>query len=43
MEAIHNVISMYYPDFKNIKITKNFLGKIKKIEKNGKLLDHKSF
>lgn len=34
---------MYYPEFKNIKITKNILGKIKKIEKNGKLLDLKSF
>jgi hypothetical protein len=34
---------MYYPDFKNIKISKDFLGKIKKVERNGKLLDLKLF
>lgn len=30
---------MYYPDFKNIKITKNIFGQIKKVEKNGRQLD----
>ncbi|CAD8213718.1 unnamed protein product [Paramecium octaurelia] len=42
-EAINNVIQMYYPDFKNIKITKNIFGNINKVEKNGRLLDLQSF
>ncbi|CAD8113081.1 unnamed protein product [Paramecium sonneborni] len=42
-EAINNVIQMYYPEFKNVKITKNIFGYIKKVEKNGKLLDLQAF
>ncbi|CAD8127640.1 unnamed protein product [Paramecium sonneborni] len=42
-EAINNVIQMYYPEFKNIKITKNIFGDIKKVEQNGKQLDLQAF
>ncbi|CAD8097798.1 unnamed protein product [Paramecium primaurelia] len=42
-ETINNVIQIYYPEIKNIKITKNILGQIKKVEKNGKQLDLQSF
>lgn len=34
---------MYYPEFKQIKITKNIFGIITKAERNGKLLDIKLF
>ncbi|CAD8193642.1 unnamed protein product [Paramecium octaurelia] len=42
-EAINNVIQIYYPQFKNVKITKNIFGQIKKVEKNGKQLDLQAF
>lgn len=42
-EAINNVIGMYFPDFKKIKVFKNIFGRVKKIEKEGKQLDLKSF
>ncbi|CAD8212816.1 unnamed protein product [Paramecium pentaurelia] len=42
-EAINHVIQMYYPEFKNVKITKNIFGYIKKVEKNGRQLDLQTF
>ncbi|CAD8089094.1 unnamed protein product [Paramecium sonneborni] len=38
-EAVNHIISIYYPHFKNFKIIKNFLGKIIRVENNGKLIN----
>lgn len=43
MEAIHNIISMYYPDFKYVRITKGLLGNIIRAECNGKQFELSSF
>ncbi|CAD8203765.1 unnamed protein product [Paramecium pentaurelia] len=42
-EAVNNVIGMYYPDFNQIKITKNIFGQIRKVQKNDRLLDLNTF
>lgn len=34
---------MYYPEFKQVKITKNIFGMITKAEKNGKAIEIKQF
>ncbi|CAD8126008.1 unnamed protein product [Paramecium sonneborni] len=38
-EAVNKVITMYYPEFNQIKITKNLFGQITKVKKNDRLLD----
>ncbi|CAD8182502.1 unnamed protein product [Paramecium pentaurelia] len=38
-EAVNHIISMYYPEFKNVKIIKNIFGKIIRVESHGKLLN----
>ncbi|CAD8127639.1 unnamed protein product [Paramecium sonneborni] len=42
-EAVNQVISMYFPDFTQIKIKKNIIGQIVQVEREGKLLDLNAF
>lgn len=42
-ETVNHIISMYYPEFKNVKIYKNIFGKIVKVESQGKLVNLESF
>ncbi|CAD8193644.1 unnamed protein product [Paramecium octaurelia] len=42
-DAINHVISLYFPEFVQIKIKKNILGQIIQVERDGKLLDLNAF